>query len=87
MHSGPCKEDYDWKRDWEAEQQLTPDEQRLKEIEEEENRQIQEDMLACIREIERQEELEEQRWELEEQWLEEERRWEEQRRWEEEEGS
>jgi hypothetical protein len=71
MHSGPCKEDFDWKKDWEDEQRLTRDELRLKEIEEEENRQIQEDLLACIREIERQEEVEEQqRWLEDWDWLE-----------------
>jgi hypothetical protein len=58
MHSGPCKDDFDWKKDWEAEQQLTPDELRLKEFEEEQNRRIQQDIMECIRDIKRREERE-----------------------------
>lgn len=54
----------DWKREWEEEQQLTPEEQRLADIEAEENERIMEDMLACIRQIEDEEYREEQReWE------------------------
>lgn len=62
-HSSINKHDVDWRREWDDEQQLTPEELRLQKLEQEENERIMEDMLACIREIE---EREESRREIEE---------------------
>jgi len=65
-HSSINKHDVDWQREWDDEQQLTPEELRLQKLEQEENERIMEDMLACIREIEEREEKEREREEAEE---------------------
>lgn len=50
-HSSINKHDVDWRREWDDEQQLTPEELRLQKLEQEEAERIginqMEDMLAC----------------------------------------